>query len=200
MLSDVLEKLVAEPSATRDLGPGEFLFREGDHAEHVFAVEEGRVRLTRYLSNGKAVFMHVARAGRTFTEAALFSDVYHCNAIADVKSRVLMYRKQHILDAIRRDSSLALEYIASLSREVQRLRTQLELHNIQSARERILQFLLLEIRPESPEVHIDGSLKDLASGLGLAHETFYRELARLEDDRIISRHERTIRVHKIPPV
>ena len=111
-----------------------------------------------------------------------------------------MYKKQHILDAIKRDSSFALQYIASLSREVQRLRTQLELHSIHSARERILQFLLLESRPGSSEVHIDGSLKELASDLGLAHETFYRELARLEDDHIISREDKVIRLHKLPPV
>ena len=200
MLSDVLQKLVGDASATRDLGPGEFLFRQGDRAEHVFALIEGRVRLTRYLSNGKTVCMHVARAGQTFAEGAVISDVYHCNAVADAKSRVRMYKKRHILDAISRDSSFALEYIAALSREVQRLRTQLELHNIQSARERILQFFLLESRAGSSEVHIDGSFKELASDLGLAHETFYRELARLQDDHIISRQDKVIRLHKLPPV
>jgi CRP-like cAMP-binding protein len=200
MLADVLEKLISEPAEARDLGPGEFLFRQGDAAEHVFSIENGRVSLTRYLSNGKAVCMHVARTGQTFTEAALFSDVYHCNAIADVKSRVRAYRKQRILEAIRRDASLALKYIASLSREVQRLRTQLELHSIHSARERILQYFLLEARPDSLEIEVDSSLKELASNLGLAHETFYRELARLESENIITRHDRTIVLKKIPPV
>jgi len=196
MLIDILDKLIPGTAETRELNPREFLFRQGDTAEHIFAVDDGHIKLTRYLSNGKSVVMHIARARQTFTEAALFSEVYHCNAIADVKTRVRMYRKKDILDAITRDSSLALEYAASLSREVQRLRMQLELHNIQSARERILQFLLLEAGPDSLEFEIQDSLKNVATNLGLAHETFYRELARLEHDKIITRRDKIIKVHK----
>ena len=197
MLTDILNKLIRGPAQTRELRPLEFLFRQGDSAEYIFAVDDGHIKLTRYLSNGKSVVMHVARAGHTFTEAGLFSEVYHCNAIAEVKTRVRMYKKQDILKAIERDSSLALEYAASLSGEVQRLRMQLELHNIQSARERILQFLVLEACPDSLEVTIRDSLKAVATNLGLAHETFYRELARLEHDKLITRRDKTIKLHKI---
>jgi CRP/FNR family transcriptional regulator, dissimilatory nitrate respiration regulator len=200
MLSNVLEQLVADCATAREFGPGDFLFRQGDRADYVFAVEEGRVRLTRYLSNGKTVCMHVARAGQTFSEAALLSPVYHCNAVADTRSRVRAYSKGRIVEAIGRDPALAVEYIASLAREVQRLRTRLELQNIQSARERILQFLALEAEPGSQQIRVDTSLKDLASDLGLAHETFYRELARLEGDGTITRDERTITLKKTPPV
>jgi CRP-like cAMP-binding protein len=196
MLTATLSKLVSGPAPIRELRPREFLFRQGDRVEHIFSVEDGHIKLTRYLSNGKSLVMHVARPGNAFTEAALFSEVYHCNAIADVKSRVRMYKKTDILQAIVRDSSLALEYIASLSKEVIGLRTQLELHNIQSARERILQFLLLEACPDSLEFKIDVSLKDVAANLGLAHETFYRELARLENDKLITRHDKTIKIHR----
>ena len=200
MLTEILDRLISGPAKTRELASRELLFRQGDKAEHVFAVETGRVKLARYLSSGKSVVMHVARAGHTFTEAALFSDVYHCNAIADVRTRVRMYRKKDILRAISGDLSAALEYVASLSREVQRLRMQLELHSIQSARERILQFLLLEADPDSLEFKVPISLKDVAAGLGLAHETFYRELARLESDRIIVRNGDIISIQKTPGV
>ena len=196
MLTEILNKLVSGLAETRELRPREFLFRQGDSAGHVYAVEDGRIKLARYLSSGKSVVMHVARAGHTFTEAALFSDVYHCNAVADLKTRVRAYKKKDVLDSINRDSSLALEYAASLSREVQRLRLQLELHSIQSAKERILQFLLLEADPTSLEFKIQVSLKDVAASLGLAHETFYRELARLESDKIITHENKAIKIHK----
>ena len=200
MLTDILDKLVSGPAETRDLRPREFLFRQGDRAAHIFAVQDGHIKLTRYLSNGKSVVMHVARAGHTFTEAALFSDVYHCNAIAQARTRVRMYKKKDILEAIDRDATLALEYVASLSREVQRLRLQLELHGIPSARERIMQFLLLEADPDSLEFKVQISLKDVAVNLGLAHETFYRELARLENDKIIARVDKTIGILKVPRI
>src|SRR5438876_5645833 len=111
MLADVLDKLVSRRSQTRELRARQFLFRQGDRAEHIFAVEAGQIKLTRYLSNGKSVVMHATRAGHTFTEAALFSEVYHCNAVASVKTRVKVYRKAEILEALKLDPPLALEYV-----------------------------------------------------------------------------------------
>src|SRR2546422_1885300 len=198
MLTEVLDKLVSGAPETRELRAGELLFRQGDKASHIFAVDEGEIRLARCLSSGKSVVMHVAHAGHAFTEAALFSDIYHCDAVAGGKARVRAYKKKEILAAIAQEPTLALDYIRSLSREVQRLRLQLELHNIASARERIMQFLLLEADPQSLEFEVRTSLKDVAATLGLAHETFYRELGRLENDGVIARAEKRIRILKIP--
>src|SRR5947209_5771329 len=88
MLSAVLDKVASMSVETRELRAREFLFRQADRAGSIFAVDSGHIRLTRYLSNGKSVVMHVARAGHTFTEAALFSEVYHWNAVAQTKARV----------------------------------------------------------------------------------------------------------------
>ena len=75
MLADILGKLIPR-AQSRELRSGQFLFRQGDRAEYIFALEQGQIILTRYLSNGRSVPMHAARAGQTFTEAALFSDIY----------------------------------------------------------------------------------------------------------------------------
>ena len=71
--------------------------------------------------------------------------------------------------------------------------------SIRSARERILRFLQLQAGPDS-EYAIQGSLKDLATSLGLAHETFYRELARLESGKLIARRRGSIRLQKTSAV
>ena len=42
--------------------------------------------------------------------------------------------------------------------------------------------------------------KDLAASLGLAHETFYRELARLESGKLITRRRGSIRLQKTSAV
>jgi CRP/FNR family transcriptional regulator, dissimilatory nitrate respiration regulator len=194
MLSAVLDALASVAVQTRELRAREFLFRQGDVAKNIFAVDHGHIRLTRYLSSGKSVVMHVARAGHTFTEAALFSEVYHCNAVAQTKARVRAYSKNDVLAAIGRDPALASACIASLAREVQRLRMQLEVHSIASARERILRFLSLEGDPRTLEFRLPTSLMDLATDLGLAHETLYRELARLERDKLIERCDDMIRL------
>jgi CRP-like cAMP-binding protein len=196
MLTAILDTVSTVAVHTRELRAREFLFRQGDKAKSIFAVEHGQIKLTRYLSNGKSVVMHVARAGHAFTEAALFSGVYHCNAIATTKARVRAYDKQDVLKAIRRDPALAVECIMSLSHEVQRLRMQLEVQSIASARERILRYLLLGADPQSLEFRLQQSLKDVSTNLGLAHETFYRELARLERDKVIERGDKVIKIRR----
>lgn len=196
MLIDLLDRLALRPPEIRDVQAHESLFRRGDPARHIFAVEQGHIKLTRYLNDGRAVLLHVAGAGQSFAEAALFSEVYHCHAVADVKARVAAYRKDDLLEAFRRDPAIALEYAARMSRQVQHLRTQLELRNIQSARERIFQYLLQEASPDSLQVDVPIAFKDISAALGLAHETFYRELAALERDGVISREDKKIRILK----
>ena len=59
---------------TRTLQAGEFLFRQGDPDKFVFTIERGQLRLERRTFDGRLVPLHLARAGETFAEAALFAD------------------------------------------------------------------------------------------------------------------------------
>ena len=192
----VLDNLISDSTAiqTRSFEAEEYVFYQGDPAYHIFVVEKGQVKLTRYTIEGRSVIMQVANSDESFAEAALFSEVYHCNAITTVPSQVIFYPKQQILDTLRQYPEKAEEFIALLTFQVRALRTRLELRNILSARERILHYFLLRTTPDNPEVVIQDPLKDIAAELGLAHETFYRELAKLEKDGIIQRNDKTIKI------
>lgn len=168
------------------------LFRRGESALAIFAVDLGRVRLVRYLDNGAEVCLHVARTGESFAEAALFSPAYHCDAIADISSRVIIYPKQAVLQWLKSQPELALNFTAQMTKQVQALRTQLELRNIHSARDRTLHYLFLLAEPEQVQISFDRPLKDIASDIGLTHEAFYRALAKLEQEGIIKRDRRNI--------
>ena len=171
--------------------PGELVFSQGDTAHNIFAVRKGQVKLERFTAEGRVVIMHVAEDGESFAEAALFSDIYHCNAIVTLPSIIHTYDKQQILDALDSDNDKAKEYIALLSRQIRHLRSKLELRNILSARERILQYFYLTAQ-DSKIVIPDKTLKEIAADIGLAHETFYRELSKLEKDGSIKRAENKI--------
>jgi CRP-like cAMP-binding protein len=64
----------------RDLRAGATLFRQGDPAVAVYVIERGRIALVRHTSEGRRVTLFTAGAGESFAEAALFSEVYHCDA------------------------------------------------------------------------------------------------------------------------
>jgi len=116
-------------------------------------------------------------------------------AVAGTKARVRMYPKKEIFAAL----GLNPAWRSSTPHRCRGRCKGCECSSNCTASERargVLQFLLLEAGPDSLELSIRGSLKDVAAGLGLAHETFYRELARLEKAGIIAREGTTIRSRK----
>ena len=182
-----LSAALREGAVVRDLAPGEMVFRQGDSASAIFAVEQGRVRLVRHTVDDHRVALHTARAGELFAEAALFSDIYHCDAAADVPSRVRVLSKSKLLAAFDEDPQVAKRFMAILARQVMTLRTRLEQRSIRSARERILQHLALLAGEDGSTVQLEGTLIDLAAEIGLTHEVLYRNLAALERDGFVRR-------------
>lgn len=193
---DWLSAAIRQSSTLHKLEPGEALFHQGDKASAVFEVEQGRLRLIRHTLSSRDVVLHTARSGELFAEAALFADRYHCDAVAAVASRVRAYPKRKLLAAFRKDPALGEHFMASLANQVQALRTQLEQRNIRSARERVLHYLMLAVVEDGFTVPLDGTLMDLAAELGLTHEVFYRTLAALEKDGIITKSRSAITLRK----
>ncbi len=167
--------------------PGEYIFYQGDASCSIFAVIKGQICLERPTSEGRSVIMHTANSGDSFAEAALFSETYHCNAFATISTSIHTYPKQELLKILRAEPDKAEEYIALLSSQVRSLRSKLELRNILSAQERIMQYLSLIADPVSKEIKLTMTIKEYANELGLAHETLYRELAKLQTKGIIER-------------
>jgi CRP-like cAMP-binding protein len=191
-----LPREIVEKAAVRELAEGEHLFQLGQSAAAIFEVLSGRLRLVRRTVDGHLVALHTARAGDLFAEAALFSDVYHCDAIAAAPSRVRVFPKPALLTALRADPALSEAFSARLARQLHELRTRLELRNVRSARERILRYLLLVAGEDGRAVAIEGRLQDIAAELGLTREAFYRTLAALEADGVIIRTATGIELRK----
>jgi CRP-like cAMP-binding protein len=123
MFIDGLPDSVRRQVSTRELAKGELLFQQGDPVSAIFEVERGRVRLVRRTVDDHLVVMHTARQGDLLAEAALFSDVYHCDGVATAASRVRVYPKRALLSAFRKRPSLFEAFAARLARQLQAIRT-----------------------------------------------------------------------------
>lgn len=168
------------------------IFIQGDPAGEIYLVLKGQVRLVRYTEQGAALTLFSAREGQTFAEAALFSPIYHCTAVADKACRILGFDKKELLAALEKNPSIMLRLVAMLSRQIKDMRTLLEIRSIPSASDRVMQYLLLQADSGSGVYTIPTTLKDLAQELGLAHETLYRVLAALEQKGRIRKKGRAI--------
>ena len=163
----------------RTLATGQALFRQGDLVKAVYVVEEGRIAMVRYAPDGRRVTLFMAGPGDSFAEAALFSEAYHCDAIAELPARVVVIPKAELRAVLAQHKRHAERLMARLAHQVQDLRLRLELRNIRNARERVWQALLLLAGPGGRTIVFDRPLKVVAVEIGLTHEAYYRALAAL---------------------
>ena len=107
----------------------------------------------------------------------LFADAYHCDAIAQVASRVSVIRKRDLLQNVRRDASEVLELARVMAGQVRDLRARLEIRNIRAADQRLLAWLRLKARGNPPSVELDRTWTQVAEEIGLTREATYRALS-----------------------
>jgi CRP-like cAMP-binding protein len=180
----------------RALARGEPLFRQGDPTTAIFLIVRGRLRMIRHLASGDQVTIHTGRAGELFAEGALFSDVYQCDAVAAETARVRGCSKAELLAVVSTSPATLLALLEQIAHLLHHARAMLELRNIRSAEERVLQHLRLSLpRGGSDNVVVfDRPLLEVAADLGLTHEAYYRALAALAEHRAIKRTGRKIRL------
>lgn len=164
----------------RDVRRGQALFREGDASTAMYAVGHGRVRLARRVEGAGEVVQHVARAGNTLAEAALFADRYHCDAIAEVASRIAVIPRDALLQGFERDPELLRGFLGLLAAQVRDARSRLQLRSVRPARARVWQYLLL--RALGDRVTLDRPAREIAGELGLTPEAVYRALSALRSE------------------
>ena len=172
------------------------LFRQGDKVSAIYFVETGRLHLERRTFDGRLLILGTTSAGEFFVEAALFAEIYHCDAVATEPSQVRVYPKAAVLNALRADSASAISFLALVARQVIELRQRLELMKVRSAKERVMLYLDFNAGPDGRTVNLRGQLQDIASELGLTREALYRTLASLEQAGAIERTDTRILLKK----
>ncbi len=137
--------------------------------------------------DGRSLVLGTTPVGEFFVEAALFSDTFHCDAVATEASKVCVYPKAAVLNALRSDLPGAMSFLALVARQVIRLRQQMEVMKVRSAKERVMLYLDFNAEPDGRTVNLRGQLQDIAGELGLTREALYRTLASLERGGAIER-------------
>lgn len=149
----------------RSLARNELLFRQGDKVQAIYFIEEGRLRLDRRTFDGRSLVFATGSAGEFFVEAALFAEIFHCDAVATEPSRVRVYPKAAVLKALNTDPSSAIPFLKLMAHQVIEARQRLELMKIRSAKERVLLYLDLHSDAEG-SMKLNSELQDMARSPG----------------------------------
>ncbi len=181
----------------QSLARNEVLFRQGDKVTAIYFIEAGRLRLDRRTFDGRLLCLGTTPAGEFFVEAALFADIFHCDAVATEPSQVRVYPKEAVLHALRTDPTSAMSFLAFMAHQVIEVRQRLELMKVRSAKDRVMLYLDLNAGPDGRTVNLRSQLQDIASELGLTREALYRTLSSLERAGAIKRAEGRILLKKL---
>lgn len=181
MADDHLALLRAIRPSRRDLAAGEVLSRAGDAATALYAVESGRVALSRHGS-----VVHVAEAGTLFGESGLFSETNLTDAIALEASVVQAYARAQVLLHLRAHPDLNLAFAAYLARRLDAARARIELGKRRGAEDRVVAFLV-QAGAARDWIELGRPLARVAVDIGLTHEALYRTLRRLVDKGALAR-------------
>lgn len=157
----------------RSLAPGQYLFHVGEPVAAMFVVLEGEIQLCRHQEDGHVLVLQRAGAGDLVAEASLFSDRYHCDAVATAATRVRHIPKRRLRGRLRSDPDLAAALAAHLAREIQDQRFLNEALSLRTIAARLDAWETWHgVLPPR------GQWKQLARQIGVSPEALYREMAR----------------------
>ena len=180
MIEQVFKEFTAELNpASLFLSTGDILFNKGDAVTNVFFIKSGRIKLIRDTRDGSQIITHTRQQDESIAEASLFSEKYNCSGIAGMNSEILFVKRNNFIELLKDNPDKMLALLTIYSHQIRDLCEINEIKNIRSASERIYAFFESNVNNER-EFSLNIPLKDIAYKIGLAHETFYRELKILE--------------------
>lgn len=174
MCDDLVEQLLVMARRRRALELRACLFHRGDPVEQVFVVEQGAIELMRSQIDGQPLVLQRAGPQSVLAEASLYSEHYHCDAMAVTPSRVAVLTKPEVLARLDSDRAFSGLWSRHLATQMQQSRLRSEILSRKTVAARLDAWLSLG-RGGLPA---RGEWKNLAGQLGVSPEALYRELSR----------------------
>ena len=189
----VRETRTARPNVIKQrtvtIKPGKHLFLEGDHADRIYEVASGVLRLTRIMEDGRRQVIAFGYPGDT---VGFPSDgLYHTDCDALMPSTLVVHRRNH-LESAKGDPALHQRLLQAALREISGMQDHFMMLGRKSSVEKLASFLrVLTDRVGEPlgdfdQVTLPMTRADIADFLGLTTETVSRTFTQLRKSNIIA--------------
>ncbi len=173
MLTEFFEILRVKSDASTHYQLGALLFARGDDVKSFFILEDGEVKLSRSLANGKELVLHRTKGPSIVAEASIYSAIYHCDAVCLSRCIVRKLPVSRFLSLINENKRLSSIWPAHLAHSLQSARYRSEILTMKKVSERLDAWLDWH----SGEFPPKGGWKEIAAEIGVSPEALYRELA-----------------------
>jgi len=105
----------------QDLEQGSLMFREGDKGNDCYIIVDGQVEIIKSIGTPDERLLGVRVAGEAIGEMSLFSDDHQRTASVRAKTplKLLVMKRDHLENLLRRHPDLAFNLVATLSRRLE---------------------------------------------------------------------------------
>lgn len=194
-------QLLAKDAKRLSFDRGQIIFHTGESDLGLFLVKNGQVKLSILAVNGSERVIEVVSPGQTFGESALFSAMSN-RLIAEMlaKGEVIEIQRETIKRVVISSPTLASSMLDHLGTKLCRFVGDLENCCLRSARQRVINYLLVLANEQQPiegrhlSILLPASKGVTASLLDITPETFSRELNRLIGMGLIQVDRKTIKI------
>jgi len=194
--SEISEENLAELdniSKVRHLKKGTILFIEGNKAESIFIVKDGKIKISKISSVGKEYIIKIMESGDIFAESTLFiGGEYPATAEAVEDAQIIEIKNSDIENLILKNSAIARSIIKLMAKRLKNIAVIIENLALKDSIGRTASVLLIFAKergiPTKEGILVEIELKrhELANLVGTSRENISRILSQMDRDGIIS--------------
>jgi CRP-like cAMP-binding protein len=179
---------------------GEHVFEEGNHANGLFCILTGKVKISRLGEGGKEQIVRLAGSRDVIGYRALLAgESYRASATALEETTVGFVPRTTFFNILNSNPEMSMGMMKLLSQDLDQSETKRIDIATKTVRERLAEVLLLlkktyGITNDEKTLDINISRDDLAGMVGAATEVLIRQLAKFKEEGLIETKGRKIRL------
>lgn len=179
-LSDAELEVLASSSVARSYPKNTVIINENDHADSLYIIESGRVKVYCSDKNGKEFIMDTLDAGDYFGELALLDDDKRSASVRTMeKSSFTIIYKEDFNRIIEQQPNIAQTLIRNLTRRIRKLTKDVKALALQDVYGRVTNVLNTMAEPRDEETSVIPeklTQQDIADRVGASREMVARIL------------------------
>jgi|SRR3989339_1299998 len=180
--------LIANHMQRFSFGKNKLLFSDGEKAERMFFIIEGRVKVFKISPDGKIQILRIFQSSESFAEVPMFQGkTYPASAQTIEKTELLTIARQELLEILKQEPDIALKMISTLSLRLKELVNLVNTVTLQSSQARLANYLcdMNEKNNGVQKFKLNASKTDLANLLNMTRENLSRTFSEFTHQGLI---------------
>ncbi|OLS33630.1 Crp/Fnr family transcriptional regulator [Bacillus sp. MRMR6] len=184
---DILQ--LQKVTKSRRFQKGEFIFREGEHSETLFVVNEGLIKLTKISAEGKEQIIRLLFPGDFFGLFSLLKDEKHySNAETLGPTIICSIEKKDFLKTMEKNAEMSFRFLLAVNDRLYEADESVGNLSLMEVEQRLARALLLfhdKLSKQNKTFMLPIKKKDLASLIGTTPESVSRKLLNFVSKNVI---------------